>query len=432
MNPKTFQDGRHLRVRMPNQTHQLRSSTIYGLHSVELFLYAMPFFHGAQDVKISNTIFNDVAGNWYDFRSQTCSYIHPLYGHYESKSSLAQSTPVAHLHELSAPTAIYDLRSSGLYPDTGVTTMQSLERWIAEMNVPILLLRGPAGAGKSEIAREFASSCAQADIFPVISFCFARDNPQSSDLNCVPPTLAIQLHRMEHPGLKETIEGTLGADPLIWSRSLSKQFREFVLKPIRESSAISPRTNRTYIIFLDNVDACHDHNALGRFLSDLKATIAKESHYSRIKILCTSRDVPSIDVAFRPLIRYYRHVSIQSQDARKDILTYLKGSAQDLTQLKHQWPWDAIFNYFADVAAGNFGIAAGILQKLRDSNIQHPEDIQQLTGVVSAQLLATINVDARQSQEETRRPNDVGALTILLDILRRKNVRHITTSLPQL
>ena len=311
--------------------------------------------------------------------------------------------------------------------------MQSLEHWIAERNVPVLLLRGPAGVGKSTIAREFVSSCAQADIFPVISFCFARNDPKSSDLNCVPPTLAIQLHRMEHPGLKETIEGTLKADPLIWSRSLSKQFKEFVLKPIHESSASTPRTSRTYIIFLDNVDACQDHNALRRFLLDIKATIAKESHYSRIKILCTSRDVPSIDVAFRPLIRYYRHVSIQSEDARKDILTYLKGSAQDLTQLKPQWPWDAIFDHIADAAADNFGIAAGTLQKLRDSNIQHPEDIQQLTGVVSAQLLATINhVDAQPNQEETRRPNDVGALIILLDILRRKDVRLIAASLPQL
>lgn len=390
----------------------------------------MPFFEGAHDVKISNTIFKDVAGNWYSFHSQTSSYINPLYDDYESKSSLARSTPVAHLHELSAPAAIYDLGPSGLYPDTGITTAQLLEQWIAERNVPMLLLRGPAGAGKSTIAREFASSCAQADIFPVISFCFARDDPQSSDLNCVPPTLAIQLHRMEHPGLKETIEGTLGADPLIWSRSLSKQFKEFVLKPIRESYATNPRANRTYIIFLDNVDACQDHNALRRFLSDIKATIAKESHYSRIKIICTSRDVPSIDVAFHPLIRYYRHVSIQSQDTRKDILTYLKGSAQDLMQLKPQWPWDAIFNHIADVAADNFCIAAGTLKKLRDSNIQHPEDIQQLTGVVSAQLLATINhVDAQQNQEETRRPNDVGALTILLDILRRKGVRHIAASL---
>ena len=311
--------------------------------------------------------------------------------------------------------------------------MNSLEDWIAEKNVPILILLGPAGVGKSTIAREFVRSCAHVDNFAVISFSFARNDSQCSDLYRVPPTLAVQLHRMEYPGLKETVERTLGEDPLIWSRPLSKQFKEFVIKPIHESFAISPHTKLTFIIFLDNLDACQDYDALKRFLSDIKSIIVNESHNGRVKILCTSSDVPSTDVAFRPLSRYYRRVSIQTQDTRKDILTYLKGSAQDLTQLQPQLPWDAIFSHIADVAADNFGIAASTLQRLRDSNIQHSEDIQRITGAVSAQLSGTIgHVNAQQNHEDPPLPHKVAALTILLELLRRKDVRYIPAGLPKL
>jgi len=342
---------------------------------------------------------------------------------------LLNTAPIDNLNELSAPAAIYDLGSSGLYPGTGVASLKSLDNWMAEKNVPILLLSGPAGIGKSTIARTFASNYVHVNHSPVISFCFAHD-PQRSDLSRVPPTLATQLRKINQPRLNETIKSTLEADPLIWSRSLSKQFIEFVIKPIGASLAAAPHTNQTFLIFLDDLDACQDHDILGRFMSDIKTVIANESHYSRIKILCTSRDVPSINVAFSPLIKYYRRLPIQLQDAKSGIMKCLNGNAQDLVQMNPRWPWDAIFSHIADTAAGNFGIAASILQKLRTSDLQHPDDIQQIINTVSAELLDTVDrVDAPQ---KVRRPADVSPLTILLQILRRKKVRRPSTSFPEL
>lgn len=342
------------------------------------------------------------------------------------------SAPVDHLNELSTPAAIYDLGPSGLYPGTGITLLKSLENWIAEKSVPILLLSGPGGTGKSTAAQTFVGNYVRVTHCPVISFCFARGDSQCSDLNRVPPTLATQLRKINQPRLKEEIESTLEADPLIWSRSLSKQFIEFVIKPIGASLATIPDTNQTFVIFLDNLDACQDHDILGRFMSDIKTVIANESHYNRIKILCTSRNVPSINVAFSPLIKYYRRIPIRLQDAKSDLLKCLNGSAQDLLQMDPRWPWDAIFGHIADTAAGNFGIAARVLQKLRTSNVQHPDDIQQIANTVSAEFLGTDDrVDAPRKEEKLQRPTDVPPLTILLEILRRKEVRRLSTSLPE-
>ncbi|KAF8348488.1 kinase-like domain-containing protein [Amanita rubescens] len=156
-------------------------------------------------------------------------------------------------------------------------------------------------------------------------------------------------------------------------------------------------------------------------MSDIKTVIANESHYSRIKILCTSRDVPSINMAFSPLIKYYRRLLIPPQVPKSDILKYLNGSAQDLVRMNPRWPWDVIFGHIADAAAGKFVIAAGILQKLRTSGVRHPDHIQQIINTVSAELLGTIDpVDAPRKEDELRRPTDVSPLTILLEILRRK------------
>jgi len=340
---------------------------------------------------------------------------------------LLNTAPIDHLNELSAPAAIYDL-GSGIYPGTDATLLKSIGNWIAEKNVPILLLSGPAGIGKSTIARTFASTYAHVTHSPVISFRFAHD-PQCSDLSRVPPTLATQLRKINQPRLKETIESTLEADPLIWSRSLSKQFIEFVIKPIGASLATTPQSNKTFLIFLDDLDACQDHDILGRFMSDIKTVIANESHYSRIKILCTSRDLPSINMAFSPLIKYYRRLPIPPQVPKSDILRYLNGNAQDLVQRNPRLPWDVIFGHIADAAAGKFVIAAGILQKLRTSYVQHPDDIQQIINTVSAELLATIDrIDAPRKEEEPRRPTDISPLTILLEILRRKEVRRLSIS----
>ena len=55
--------------------NQISIAVILKYHIRYSHTCAMPFFHGAHDVQINNTVFTDIAGNYYNFRSKTSSYM---------------------------------------------------------------------------------------------------------------------------------------------------------------------------------------------------------------------------------------------------------------------------------------------------------------------------------------------------------------------
>jgi hypothetical protein len=299
---------------------------------------------------------------------------------------------------------------------------------MVEKSVPILLLSGPQGTGKSTFARAIAYACVHKANLPVVSFCFTPDHPQLSDLHRVIPTLAVQLHKINLRGLKETIEVSINADPFIWSRPLSKQFVELIIRPIRAFVNNGAHNNMNFLILLDGIDACRDYGALKQFLSDIKANIADEVYYGRIKILCTSRDVPDVHAAFRSLINYYRHISTQPS-AKNNVLKYLNDATQDLRQRTPQLPWDPINDYIANKSEGNLEIAAAILQRIRATNIHNIGDIQAIIDQTAAQPPSPSTSFKEPRRRDTRSVNDTSPLTntspldILLKILRNKKVK---------
>ena len=340
---------------------------------------------------------------------------------------MLEKDPIQQLHELSVPEATYDFAPSRVPIDTG-GCLRAIQDWMAEKSVPILLLSGPRGTGKSTFARAIAYACVHKANLPVISFCFTPDHPQLSDLHRVIPTLAFQLHKTNLRGLKETIEVSINADPFLWSRPLSKQFIELIIRPIRASVNNGAHSHLIFVILLDGIDACKDYGALKQFLSDIKANIADEVHYGRIKILCTSKDVPDVHAAFRSLINYYRHLSTQPS-AKNNVLKYLNSVTQDVRQ-RTDLPWDPINNYIAEKSEGNLEIATAILQRVGAANTSNPADIQAIIDQTATQNPSTFNSFNEPRRRDTRSYADTSPLTnispldILLKILRNRRVRY--------
>ncbi len=210
----------------------------------------------------------------------------------------------------------------------------------------------------------------------------------------------------------------------MWSRPLSKQFIELIIRPIRASVNNGAHNNLNFVILLDGIDACKDYGALKQFLSDIKANIADEVHYGRIKILCTSRDVPDVHAAFRSLINYYRHISTQPS-AKNNVLKYLSDATQDVRQ-RTQAPWDMINEYIASKSEGNLEIATAILERLGGANIN---DFPAIINQTAEQPPSTFNSFKEPRRRDTRSFADTSPLTntspldILLKILRNKQVR---------
>ena len=327
------------------------------------------------------------------------------------------------LKELSVIEAVYDFSPAPTPIDTG-GWLKQMEAWMIEKNVPMLLLSGPRSTGKSTFARAMAYACVHVARYPVISFCFSADNHRRSDLNRAIPTLAAQLHEVHMPHLKETIERSLEADPFMWSRSLGKQFIDLVIQPIHASLDGRDNKNLSYVILLDGLDACNDPAALKQFLSDIKAVIADEVYYNRIKILCTSREVPDVTAAFRSIINYCRRIPTHPT-ARDNVQKFLNDT-----------PWgfrrppqlDEINKYIVAKSDGNFELAIA-LQRL--SNEQSPDIWRVIDETATRwQPQSAFNGDLpRPRRRDTRSSLDMSPLTntspldILLRILRQRKVR---------
>ncbi|KAF8632299.1 hypothetical protein AX15_001950 [Amanita polypyramis BW_CC] len=389
---------------------QLLSVSIYSLAlagpaastaSFSFSLFAMTFLENATNVRIDHSILRDIAGSVYDYRIN---------------SSGEPPSLIDLLDQYSAMEAMYDFRSPVCYPETGLNVKRDLQSWILEKHVPIVLLSGSAGTGKSSIARDFVHRCAIRAHYPVISFCFSRDDPRRLDFHRVIPTLARQLYA--HPEMQKAMENANEEDFFIWSRSLSKQFQEFVVRPIRNSFAQGANPDLTYVILLDGLDACKDHGIIKHFLSDIKSIIDEESHHSRIKIVCTSRDDPSIITAFHSILNYYRHISTGSYDAAEDIHTFLSGNLQNMRPLPPPFSWDNVVRYITEKASGNIGYAVGVLQMIKQTNIQSADDIARvIEGYVTQPFRMP---SAQPSAQDSQNRSPASPLAILLGILRKR------------
>ena len=347
----------------------------------------------------------------------------PIRFHVVKDCNIGQDS-IQQLKQLSVMEAVYDFSDLPIPTDTG-GCLRKIQDWIVERKVPILLLSGPEGTSKSTFARAIAHACVRIAGYPVISFCFSNDNPRLSDLNRAIPTLAAQLHELKAPRLKETIEKSLDADPFMWSRSLGKQFMDLVIQPIHASFDGRSDSNLNYVILLDGIDACKDHGPLKQFLSDIKAIMADEVYYDRIKILCTSREVPDVTAAFRSIINYCRRIPTEP-NARDNVRKFLNDTPWGLRQDPRL---DEINKAIVEKSNGNFYLAIAILQRFSNAR---DADIQRIIDEVAAGWQppnASSSGSPQPRRRETRSSLDkspltnTSPLTILLRILRQRKVR---------
>lgn len=240
-------------------------------------------------------------------------------------------------------------------------------------NLPIMWLKGGAGAGKTAVARTFAENCQDRGHITASYFFSGMNSSQSKDpsrseTNRVVGTLAYQIAR-EDPGTRAHIEAIIHQDPHIFDQDLRKQIVSLILNPIRRSTRVSgaKAQQRRCVIIIDGLDECTGSEAqaaIVRAIAEAINTVSADSHATLPRFLICSRPEESIERVFRSpdLKGIYKKIDLGSaKTATIDINTFLRAKFDEIKRthrrtdlIPKSWPSDTSLFALLHNSSGHF------------------------------------------------------------------------------
>ena len=196
--------------------------------------------------------------------------------------------------EAVSPNAFYDSDNRPdppkCHPKTRVAVINKIIDWASGMidtNAFMLWLYGPAGAGKTAIARKVAELFAEHGLL-LASFLFFRSDPKR---NTMKPLVANIAYRVASviPGAREPINTIIEADPLILSYSVEMQLSKLVFEPLRLLVDQGYFLDRQFppLIVIDGLDECLDKDSQTNLVQLLSSSVAR--YQLPLKFLIVSR-----------------------------------------------------------------------------------------------------------------------------------------------
>ncbi|KAK2754610.1 vegetative incompatibility protein het-e-1 [Colletotrichum kahawae] len=222
---------------------------------------------------------------------------------------------------------------------TRVRIQEMIYKWADDdSGEPIFWLVGPAGTGKSTIARTITDSWAKQKRL-VAGYFFKRGEKGRNDTTRLFPTLAAQLSEEIHAFrdcLRESLSG-LNKDA-VESKGLEYQFNQLLWCPLADLSLDT--SGPTKVIIIDALDECERPGHLGQVLNLL--TKLGTVNTVRLRVLVTSRSTPHIADAFRGICPRSLDLETEHQvETRTDVATFLKhrfASIKARWEIQENWP----------------------------------------------------------------------------------------------
>ncbi|KAH6887221.1 hypothetical protein BKA70DRAFT_97349 [Coprinopsis sp. MPI-PUGE-AT-0042] len=171
--------------------------------------------------------------------------------------------------------------------------LHDIETWRTTGPVPIFILDGIAGIGKSTIVKTVCAQVA-AERCLAASWFFSRDEQDRKTTRGFVRTLAFQLASY-HPVLRERISQVLKAQPDILQKAIRMQFEALIHEPLRN---VFGNQSETHTISIDAIDECNLREAV-ELLSILLHSIPQ---HPGLRLLVTCRP----ERPFRLLLQKHR------------------------------------------------------------------------------------------------------------------------------
>ncbi|KAF4897291.1 Vegetative incompatibility protein HET-E-1 [Colletotrichum fructicola] len=209
---------------------------------------------------------------------------------------------------------------------TRVRIQETIYSWADDdFGEPFFWLVGPAGTGKSTVARTITDSWAEQKRLAAGYF-FKRGEKGRNDTSRFFATIAVQLadtipYFQEH--LRRSID-SLGTDE-IGERGLETQFDKLIMGPLMALVSVN-MSQPPMVIIIDALDECERPEHLSQIIKLLDKL--RDIHAVRLRILFTSRSAPEVNKAFEPLIDHKNARKLELhrvffEDTKTDIQTFL-------------------------------------------------------------------------------------------------------------
>jgi len=177
------------------------------------------------------------------------------------------------------------------HENTRVVVIDKIMDWVTgkiDTDTIICWLYGPAGSGKTAIARSVAEFCTEQGHL-LASFLFLRPDAKCNTMAPLVANIAYCVTRLSSDA-RQRIEAVIETDPLIFSYSVKEQFTKLVLEPLQlleHKKHLFPK-----LVVIDGLDECLDKDAQTNLIKLLSSSTALP-----LKFLISSRPEPHIKSA---------------------------------------------------------------------------------------------------------------------------------------
>jgi hypothetical protein len=281
----------------------------------------------------------------------------------------------------------------------------------------IMWLFGPAGAGKSAIAKKIAELAAEKKLL-IGTFFFSRTSSTRNTQDKLIPSLAYQLAQSV-PSTRAHIEDAIERDPAIFHKNLQTQIDTLLVEPFR--SAQTQIVPSQKLIIIDGLDECNNSQAQVAILDAISRSFPE--HNLPIRFLIASRPEIELNTSFNnnPLKSIHRRLALDDTYHPDDDIRLFFSDHFEQIRLTHPlrssiptpWPTEHSLKSLVQKSSGQFIFAATVV-KFVQSKLHRP--VVRLSIILGISPSATnpfTELDALYNQILS----SVGDITLTLRVL---------------
>jgi hypothetical protein len=264
------------------------------------------------------------------------------------------------------------------HPNTRVAVLDDIMKWVESETQDdfIMWLFGPAGAGKSAIAKKIAELAAERGLL-IGAFFFSRTSPTRNIKDRLIATLAYQM-TVSIPDTRALVEDAIQRDPAIFNKNLRIQIESLLIKPFQSVSTQTIPCPK--LIIIDGLEECSNSQAQVYILDAISRSFSKH----KLPIICLVVSRPESDI----MDSFNRNDPLKSIHCRlalddtylpdDDIRRFFSDKFEDIrythrlrSTIPNPWPTEGSLNALVEKSSGQFLFAATVV-KFVQSNHHRP------------------------------------------------------------